>query len=114
MYKAVGPFGDVDGSPTKDLLLSRRDDPAIKKYFDLAFAKRPAEELYDLGKDPGQLTNIADRPAYAAAKQKLRAELDGWLKETGDPRATMDDDRWDRFPYFGQVRQPQPSEKKQP
>jgi hypothetical protein len=23
------------------------------------------------------------------------------MKETGDPRATTDDDRWDRYPYFG-------------
>ena len=28
--------------------------------------------------------------------QRLRAELDRWMRETGDPRATVDDDRWDR------------------
>ena len=25
-----------------------------------------------------------------------------WMRETADPRATVDDDRWDRFPYYGQ------------
>jgi arylsulfatase A-like enzyme len=104
MYLAVGPFGDIDGSPSKDLLLERRDDPAIKKFFELACARRPAEELYDLAKDPGQLNNVAGRPEYAAARKKLREELDAWLKETADPRATADDDRWDRYPYFGQVK----------
>ena len=69
--------------------------------FRLAFGKRPAEELYDLDKDPGQLTNVADRPEYAEAKRALRADLDRWMAETGDPRATGDGDPWDRYPYFG-------------
>jgi hypothetical protein len=101
-YFAVGPFGDVDGSPTKTLLLDRRDDPAIGKYFRLAVAKRPAEELYDLRTDPAQIENVADRPQYAEEKRRLRAELDRWMRETNDPRAAGDDDPWDRYPYYGQ------------
>jgi arylsulfatase A-like enzyme len=108
VYKAVGEFGDVDGGPSKQVILDRRHDPAIKRYFELAFAKRPAEELYDLAKDPGQLTNVAGKPEYAAVQQKLGADLDRWMKDTGDPRATMDDDRWDKFPYFGTGPRPQP------
>ena len=83
------------------MLLSRRDDPPIKRYFELAVAKRPAEELFDLKKDPGQLTNVAGDPAYAAVRDRLKKELDGWQRTTGDPRATEDDDRWDRYPYYG-------------
>jgi hypothetical protein len=63
--------------------------------------KRPAEELYDLRKDPDQIVNVAGRPEYAEIQRKLRARLEQWMKETGDPRATTDDDRWDRYPYFG-------------
>jgi arylsulfatase A-like enzyme len=100
-YVAVGDFGDVDGGPSKELILSRRGDPALKPFFERAFAKRPAEELYDLAKDPGQLTNVAGQSEYKDIGLKLRGELDQWLKETGDPRATVDDDRWDKFPYFG-------------
>lgn len=101
MYFAVGDFGDIDGSPSKDLLISRRNDPAVAKYFKLATDKRPAEEFYDLRKDAGQLYNVAERAEYAKAKKRLRAALDKWMRETGDPRATTDDDRWDRYPYFG-------------
>ena len=61
MHVAVGPFGDIDGGPSKDLLLARRSDPAIAGAFALATAKRPAEELYDLRKDPDQLVNVAGR-----------------------------------------------------
>ena len=101
-YVAVGPFGDIDGSPSKSLLLDRQTDSTIASYFQLATAKRPAEELYDLRRDPHQVDNVAGRPAHRAARQRLRAELDRWMRETGDPRATVDDDRWDRFPYYGQ------------
>ena len=101
-YFAVGPFGDIDGGPTKSLLLDRRDDPAIARFFQIATAKRPAEELYDLQRDPDQLENVAGRPEHAAAQKRLRAQLDRWLRDTNDPRATEDDDRWDRYPYYGQ------------
>ena len=100
-YFSVGPFGDIDGGPTKALLLEQRGNPSIARYFQLATAKRPAEELYDLRRDPDQLENVAGRPEHAAAQTQLRAELDRWLRTTGDPRATEDDDRWDKYPYYG-------------
>src|SRR5262249_56675450 len=59
LVHSVGPFGDVDPSPTKDLILTHRDERAFAPYFQAAFAKRPAEELYDLGHDPFQLQNVA-------------------------------------------------------
>lgn len=101
-YVSVGPFGDIDGGPTKSLLMDRRSDPAIARLFDLATAKRPAEELYDLRRDPHQLENVAGKPEHKAAQQRLRGDLDRWMRETGDPRAQSDDDRWDKFPYYGQ------------
>jgi len=106
MYFAVGPYGDCDGSPTKDFILAHRADARFAKYYDLCFAKRPGEELYDLARDPHQLINAAGKPEYAGTKTKLRAELDHWMKETADPRATSDDDRWDRYPYFGDPGKP--------
>ncbi len=101
LYHSVGPFGDCDDGPTKQLILARRDDPAAAKYFRLCFEKRPAEELYDLRRDPYQIDNVAGKPEYGAAQKKLRATLDRWMRETADPRATSDDDPWDRYPYFG-------------
>lgn len=100
-YFSVGGYGDTDNSPTKELLLTRQDDSAIKPFFQLAFARRPAEELFDLRRDPWQTINVADQPRYAKAKRRLRQELDDWMRRTGDPRASLDDDRWDLFRYFG-------------
>jgi len=104
MHMAVGPFGDIDGSPSKSLILDRRDEEGISRFFQLACAKRPEEELYDLSKDPWQLDNVADRPEYGGARRRMRAELDRWMKATADPRAlNPNDDRWDRYPYFGKA-----------
>ncbi len=101
MYVSVGPFGDIDGGPTKDLLLQRKDDPAIARYFNLATDKRPAEELYDLRKDPQQIENVAGRPEYWGPKTVLQGDLLAWMRETKDPRSAANTDPWDRYPYFG-------------
>jgi len=106
LYFAVGPFGDCDPSPTKDLILRQRGDKDMAKFFRLCFDKRPAEELYDLNNS--QIHNVAEQPRYMETKKKLRAELERWMKETADPRAGSDDDRWDRYPYFGEPAKPIP------
>ena len=101
-----GIFTDVDTSPTKDLVLNLRTNcpsQEIEKLYRLIFAKRPREELYDLSQDPAQITNVAGRPEYAAAKRELRTSLQQWMIETEDPRVVEQDDRWDRYPYFGGV-----------
>jgi arylsulfatase A-like enzyme len=106
MYVAVGPYGDIDGGLSKRLLLDRRESASVAAFFGMATAKRPAEELYDLKADPGQLTNVAADPGRSDAKARLRRMLDEWMRATGDPRATTDDDRWDRYPYYGQPGKP--------
>lgn len=95
-YWAVGPYGDVDDSRTKQMLLQRKPQP----YFDLCFAKRPAEELYDLRPDPDQVTNVAGLSKYDPVRRKLAARVDEWMKATSDPR-TAPTDFWDRVPYIG-------------
>jgi arylsulfatase A-like enzyme len=101
-YFAVGRFGDCDPGPSKDYILDHRDEIAVRPFFALAFAKRPAEELFDLATDPHELTNGADRPDLAAVRADLRARLDAWMRRTTDPRLDPTDDRFDRFKYFGQ------------
>ena len=89
-------FKDMDASPTKALLVTRRDDQEIRPFYNLAFGKRPAEELYDLTKDPDQVENVAGREEYREVRTKLRARLMTELEKAGDPRLT---DAFDRPPY---------------
>ncbi len=100
-WHAVGDYGDVDGSKTKQFILDRAQEPAMKRYFDLSFAKRPAEELYDLRSDPAQLVNVAGSESYAPTKRELRARVETWMRDTGDPRVDPANDAWDAYPYFG-------------
>jgi arylsulfatase A-like enzyme len=101
-YFAVGRFGDCDPGPSKDYVLDHREESSVHRFFDLAFARRPAEELYDLTTDPDQLTNVAGRADLAGVKASLQSTLDAWMRRTKDPRLDPADDRFDRFKYFGQ------------
>ena len=95
------PFGEVDSSPTKSLLMDRADDPEFRQFYELAFGHRPAEELYDLRSDPGQVTNVASLPDYADAKRDLSDRLQQYTARTDDPRALGKDAPWDYYPYYG-------------
>lgn len=103
LYFAVGPYGDIDGSRTKAYMMAHADDPAVKPLFELSFGKRPAEELYDLKTDPDQIVNLAADPAYAELKAGLGARVDGWMRETEDPRVDPATNVWDSYPYFGSL-----------
>lgn len=92
-------YADMDGSPTKSWLVAHRNDPAWKWHYDFAFAKRPAEELYDVAKDPDQVHNVAADPAYAETKKQLAERLQKLLVEAHDPRVTGDGKTFDRPPF---------------
>lgn len=100
LYHSVGPFGDVDDGPAKQLLMAATTG-ALLPYRRHALERRPAEELYDVQEDPGQMLDLARDPRHAATLETLRARLAAWMRDTGDPRATTDDDRFDRYPYYG-------------
>jgi arylsulfatase A-like enzyme len=92
-------FPDMDASPTKAWLVLNRNDARWKRYYDIAFAKRPGEELYDLRKDPQQMKNVAADPAYAARRAELSAQLMKILTDAGDPRVTGDGQTFERSPF---------------
>jgi len=97
-------YGDIDGSPTKDFLIRQRENPRVRKYFELACAKRPAAELYDMSFATDQTANVAGRESYAAIEADLRARLAKRLLETGDPRALGQPPTWESDPYYGRGR----------
>ena len=50
--------------------------------------KKPVEELYDITVDPWELNNLADVPAYKNQLEKMRIEMNNWLKRADDKGAT--------------------------
>ena len=95
------PFGEVDSSPTKSLIMNSKDKPDFKRFYDLAFSKKPAEELYVLKTDPGQLVNVASDKRFIDIRIKMRSQLQKHLIETKDPRALGEEAPWDYYPYYG-------------
>ncbi|MCL2304549.1 MAG: sulfatase [Planctomycetaceae bacterium] len=51
---------------------------------------RPDEELYDLTNDPWEMNNLAKQPQYVEILQELRNALDDWMRQQGDPGASLD------------------------
>jgi arylsulfatase A-like enzyme len=90
-HNTYATFRDMDQSPTKAWLVLHRTEPENKKYFEMAFARRPREELYILASDPHQIHNVAGEPEHQETVQLLRDQLLAELKRAGDPRATGDD-----------------------
>ena len=92
-------FADMDAGPTKAWLVAHRNEPQWKWHYDYAFAKRPAEELYDLKNDPEQIKNVAADPTFAAQKKESAARLMKILTDAGDPRVTGDGSTFDKPPF---------------
>ncbi len=88
---------DDDAGPTKAWLVLNRHEPQWRSYYERAYGKRPRLELYDLAKDPHQITNVAGQPAYAAVQTRLEQRLKEELLRTADPRM-IDDGRYFETP----------------
>lgn len=97
------PFGEVDSSPTKSLMMGHRDVDGIAKLAALAFGMRPAEELYDVEKDPHQMVNLAGTRGMESVQVSMKAKLFEYLRQTGDPRVVGGSVDWDYYPYYGKI-----------
>ncbi|WP_295117432.1 sulfatase [uncultured Chitinophaga sp.] len=53
-------------------------------------SNRPAVEFYDIRKDPYELNNLADQPAYARYVKEYTAVLKQWMEQQGDKGAEID------------------------
>jgi N-sulfoglucosamine sulfohydrolase len=92
-------FADMDASPTKAWLIEHRLNPEWKWYYEFAFGKRPAEELYEVRTDPDMLTNLAGKAEYAAVKKQLHDRLMEELIRARDPRVVENPPRYEQAPF---------------
>lgn len=70
-----------DWSLFKELFAAGKLTPAQARF---AAPTAPAEELYDMESDPGQLVNLAAEPAHRAARERLVGALANWRREIGE------------------------------
>ena len=95
-------FADMDASPTKRWLVEHRFDKKWLWYYDVAFGKRPAEELYDRLKDPDMVNNLAEKIKFASVKKKLSERLMKELIRAQDPRVVEKPPRFEQSPFTNQ------------
>ena len=85
---------------SKGYVVGNKDKAEVKPFFEMAFAKRPLEQLYDMQADPNCLRNLADVAAHAKVKAELWGRLEKALREQGDPRVLGYGDIFDSYPRF--------------
>ena len=85
---------DTDASPTKALITESGE---TDRYWQYAFGKRPAEQLFDLARDPDCAANLAGDPAFGGKVAALRDTLMAELKKQNDPRVLGNGDVFDQY-----------------
>jgi arylsulfatase A-like enzyme len=88
-------YRDTDDSPTKTAVLATEKQPGLKHYFEASFGKLPADQLFDLRRDPDCMTNLAATVSFTALQKQLFDEL----KQQGDPRLLGNGRVYDEYPY---------------
>jgi arylsulfatase A-like enzyme len=92
-------YKDTDDSPTKAAVIGTEKIPARKHFFDASFGKLPADQLFDLRRDPDCMTNLAATVSFVALQRQLFDEL----KQQGDPRVLGNGRVYDEYPYGNAV-----------
>ncbi|MBN1671039.1 MAG: sulfatase [Kiritimatiellae bacterium] len=92
-------YADLDASPSKAWMVHHRGEEQVRRLFEMGFGKFPAEELYDLAKDPYYMNNVAGAPAYQSIQRQLAERLMAVLKEQRDPRVAEPACRFERAPF---------------
>lgn len=79
-----GPADSVRSPSHADLVAKRDANALTDAQKDVFLSPRPPVELYDVGKDPHQLNNLAGHPEHARTQKRLAKLLAQWRKQTGD------------------------------
>ncbi len=96
-------YPDMDGGPTKAWMIHYRAEEDVQELFQMAFGKRPRDELYDLRVDPDYMNNVAGHADYQDARKRLVDELMCELREHDDPRVVEEPCRFEHAPYAGPI-----------
>ena len=84
-------------------MIQHQEEADIEPLYELAFGKRPREELYDLRVDPDYMNNVADESAYDNVRAELESNLTQVLESQRDPRLTEQPCRYEFEPYAGEL-----------
>ena len=90
---------NVDGSPTKTVVLKQRKNEDTRKYWQWSFGKGVQEELYRIEGDSDCLNNLLVSGENNPIREELKARLFDLLEKEGDPRMRGEGAIFDSYPY---------------
>jgi uncharacterized sulfatase len=87
-------------------------DEKVKPYFDLALAKRPEYELFNIVTDPFCLNNLVGNSKYSKVEKEMKKVLMEELRKSEDPRVVgPDTEIFDSYIRYSPMREfPKPDE----
>jgi len=104
-HHSAWAFTDIDAAPTKSFIIENHDDQEIRPFFQLAVAKRPEFEFYNVASDPYCLENLSADPNYSDKEQEMKDALLKELEKSGDPRVVgPDTEVFDSYKRYSPMR----------
>jgi len=98
-------FTDIDACPTKSWIVENHETEAGSQFFEMAVAKRPEYELFDVVADPYCLQNLAGDPEFAGMLRNMQQIMKKELKATQDPRLVGPNPGiFDTYPRYMKIR----------
>ncbi len=103
-YKSIYPgYHDIDGSPTKTLMMNKNAMVGNENLFEIGFNKRSKEQLYDIINDPACLNDLSKKVEYAEVLESLKNKLVNNLTVQKDPRM-FGSEIFDSYPRISTMR----------
>jgi uncharacterized sulfatase len=78
-----------------------KNQQSFPNLFNLGFAKRGEEQLFDIQKDPFCLNDLAADKSLGKVRLKLKKLLEDQLLKQADPRSLGKGDVFEGYPRFG-------------
>jgi arylsulfatase A-like enzyme len=94
LEQAPYPYDIKAALQHQDTALVGKSVSARNKDWTYVYRLYEPPELYDRKKDPQELHNLADLPAYAALRAQMESDLLRWMVETSDFLPFQKDPRW--------------------
>jgi len=104
MCDPITGYLNTDGGPSKTAVLEENRKGINHWRWELDFGRRPAEELYDLQRDPDCIVNLAADPDFDSTRVQMKERLFSALREQHDPRMEGKGEVFDRYPHASALR----------
>ena len=107
-----GGYHDIDACPSLTFLITNRDNRKWGPYLRWSVAKRDEWQLFNVADDPECMRELIKSPRLRETRERMMAEMNQFLTDTGDPRMNGNGDVWESYIRYSRIRKfpPPPTE----